>query len=248
MNKKRKHNLVSIKEIYAIPATQEETETYSFERDFPDHNLNFFDMQHEQKPVRLVKKTHVSYCFDGERVWMLSSMWLDGKPFMLIQNAGRGGDDHQERFITNSELYDAAVVYLQSLVKSEPSYKHELYQEDYNDEEVTSFYGHHMEEFHDPTFVPKHKVGDIINIISDKKSPRGYFIDTPISVRVKILDVYPTCPYAPYRVVEMDRVMLWGLQPDDKKPVVMKKEVPDWKKQGYDEIYLLTDGEKRVDS
>ena len=34
---------------------------------------------------------------------------------MIIQNAGREGDDHSERFITHMGIYELAIAYLRSI-------------------------------------------------------------------------------------------------------------------------------------
>ncbi len=60
--------------------------------------------------------------FDGRRYWQLATVWYrdeleDGPlwvPFMVIQNAGREGDDHSDRFVTDSALYAKAVRYILS--------------------------------------------------------------------------------------------------------------------------------------
>lgn len=54
--------------------------------------------------------------FDSRRYWQLATVWLDGAPFMVIQNAGREGDDHYARFITDPLLYQEAARYLRSLI------------------------------------------------------------------------------------------------------------------------------------
>ncbi len=41
---------------------------------------------------------------DQRRVWWLYSLWLDGKPVMVLQNAGREGDDHHRRIVTDQTL------------------------------------------------------------------------------------------------------------------------------------------------
>lgn len=56
------------------------------------------------------------FCFDGRRIWSLATVWFDEKPIMVIQNAGREGDDHSRRFITDFPGFCSMCAYLQSLV------------------------------------------------------------------------------------------------------------------------------------
>lgn len=57
--------------------------------------------------------------YDTRRIWRLASVWFDNKPFMIIRNAGREGDDHASRFVTDEEVYKEAAVYLQSILTPE---------------------------------------------------------------------------------------------------------------------------------
>ncbi len=69
------------------------------------------ELKNERVTVRIVK--HHNY--DWRRFWRLASVWLDDKPVMIIQNAGREGDDHHARFVTDSEAYREMVEYIISL-------------------------------------------------------------------------------------------------------------------------------------
>lgn len=62
---------------------------------------------------------HVDHNFDGRRVWTLATVWYDNHPVMAIQNAGREGDDHYERFISNKALFEDMVLYIVTLVVPE---------------------------------------------------------------------------------------------------------------------------------
>lgn len=66
----------------------------------------------ERVTVRVVHRTD----FDPRRYWQLATVWLDNIPFMVIQNAGREGDDHSARFITRTLVYQEAARYLRSLI------------------------------------------------------------------------------------------------------------------------------------
>jgi hypothetical protein len=79
----------------------------------------FFDKESVAKNNRIKIKIYKDFNFDGRRFWRLASIWLDDKPVMIIQNAGREGDDHEERFITNKELYVEMIKFIQTLVPSQ---------------------------------------------------------------------------------------------------------------------------------
>jgi hypothetical protein len=53
----------------------------------------------------LIVKTIAHFQMDGRRYWNLSMVYFGIIPIMLVQNAGREGDDHAHRFIFNVEKY-----------------------------------------------------------------------------------------------------------------------------------------------
>lgn len=64
---------------------------------------------------------------------------------MVIQNAGREGDDHRFKFVTNAEQYAKMVGYLVGLspldMNGEDS---KLIDPEKDDIELTHFYGHYL--------------------------------------------------------------------------------------------------------
>jgi hypothetical protein len=52
--------------------------------------------------------------YDGRRVWWLYALWFDGKPVMILQNAGREGDDHYRRIVTDASRLGLAVSLLRA--------------------------------------------------------------------------------------------------------------------------------------
>jgi hypothetical protein len=61
--------------------------------------------------IRVIREVN----FDHRRFWRLATVWLDDQPVMVIQNAGREGDDHYDRFVTNGAAYVRMVEYLRTL-------------------------------------------------------------------------------------------------------------------------------------
>lgn len=77
-----------------------EVESYCSEMVFPDD------------AICLKLKVHQFFDFDGRRYWCLSSLWFLGAPFMIMQNAGREGDDHAKRYVTDLRTYNRAHNYV----------------------------------------------------------------------------------------------------------------------------------------
>lgn len=72
-----------------------------------------------QDQDRVKFKTIKFHDYDGRRFWLLGTVWFDDKPVMIVQNAGREGDDHAERFITDFNTYREMVGYIASLIEIE---------------------------------------------------------------------------------------------------------------------------------
>lgn len=87
--------------------------------------------------------------FDGRRFWRLASVKMDGEFVMIIQNAGREGDDYVDRFITNPTKYKEMVEYIKSLIVTEYE---DLSEEHVVDGDVdcrtlTKFYGNELDGY-----------------------------------------------------------------------------------------------------
>ena len=94
----------------------------------------------------VVIRFYKMFNFDARRFWSLASVWYEGLPVMIIQNAGREGDDHHERFITDRDLYYRMLGYIWSISLN----KHEELKGDLVDPNVdvpglTSFYGNSLD-------------------------------------------------------------------------------------------------------
>lgn len=76
-----------------------------------DYYGQIYGVQQERVEIRYYKR----FNFDGRRFWALASVWFDDAPVMIIQNAGREGDDHAARFITDPEQYTSMVHFIASL-------------------------------------------------------------------------------------------------------------------------------------
>lgn len=84
-----------------------------------------------------------NHCFDGRRTWTLATVWFKDKPVMVIQNAGREGDDHYERFITDAVLFKEMVDHIKSL-KEQDEPLMGVVDLDQDNPALTSFYGYDL--------------------------------------------------------------------------------------------------------
>lgn len=75
------------------------------------------------------------------RFWLLAGVYFDGRPVMVIQNAGRDGDDHVARFVTDPQAYYDMVRYLAGFAGKDPNKVIELVSPDQDIHDLDSFYG-----------------------------------------------------------------------------------------------------------
>lgn len=111
----------------------------------PEVDLGWSSSAYGLNNERVTIKCYKNHCFDGRRVWKLASVWLDEKPVMIIQNAGREGDDHAKKFVTNKQLYIEMINYIQSLVKKDFDDVEE-YNENEDNERLITFYGYNLNQ------------------------------------------------------------------------------------------------------
>jgi len=94
---------------------------------------------------RIEFRIYKDYCFDGRRIWRLVSVYFDGKPAMILQNAGREGDDHRERFILDGEAYYGMVAHLATLFPPDEQNKPVVVGMDDDIPGLTRFYGNDLD-------------------------------------------------------------------------------------------------------
>lgn len=109
-------------------------------------------LPYEDPNKRVLIKYYRNFDFDGRRYWRLASVWYESKnchwlPFMVIQNAGREGDDHRKRFVTDAAVYADAARYLKTIVMFPERYDSEkdLVDPTVDVPKLTEFYGNELD-------------------------------------------------------------------------------------------------------
>ena len=64
---------------------------------------------------QILTRLHGRLIEDHRRDWCLRSVWYQGSPIMVCVNAGREGDDHVERWVTDLGRYDQMVRFMRTL-------------------------------------------------------------------------------------------------------------------------------------
>lgn len=100
-------------DIYAMEAESITSDVYGMLDDHVNEYSPYdLDCDAIEKDGKLQIKTIKYHNYDGRRDWDLRTVWFDGNPVMIIQNAGREGDDHKARYITSKDYYIKMVQYL----------------------------------------------------------------------------------------------------------------------------------------
>ena len=68
----------------------------------------------ERVVFRIIRNVSVDY----ERNWLLGAVWFDNLPVMIVQNAGRGGQDHEATYITWLNQYNSMIQFIISVINN----------------------------------------------------------------------------------------------------------------------------------
>lgn len=94
----------------------------------------------------VVIRFYKEFNFDARRFWALASVWYNGRPVMIVQNAGREGDDHRQRFITNEELFRKMLGYIWSIsTMTKEMETTDIVDKDLDIPSLTDFYGNRLD-------------------------------------------------------------------------------------------------------
>ena len=74
---------------------------YNFVPEATQDMNEFVCPQDDRIDIRVFKH----FDFDYRRFWRLAAVYLDNAPVMIIQNAGREGDDHAHRYLLDEARY-----------------------------------------------------------------------------------------------------------------------------------------------
>jgi hypothetical protein len=86
--------------------------------------------------------------FDFRRAWELATVWFDDKPIMVIQNAGREGDDHAKRFITDKDGFVSMCEFIKSICATPVTPPaDDVYDPSSDLSNLTSFYGNALDGY-----------------------------------------------------------------------------------------------------
>ena len=80
-------------------------------------DIDVWELEGINRSTRVEVKVHKDFNFDGRRFWRLVSVWFDHRPIMVLQNAGREGDDYVGRIITEERYFNFMMNHIRSLLR-----------------------------------------------------------------------------------------------------------------------------------
>lgn len=133
--------MITANEVYKMKPEIVSHELGNLKGFYYDHIPEIVDSLWGIETDRIEIKTLKDFDFDGRRCWTLRTVWFDESPVMILQNAGREGDDHRERFITNLTLYKEMVAHIKSLLPTEDQSSDVVIDAEEGREDLINFYG-----------------------------------------------------------------------------------------------------------
>lgn len=85
------------------------------------------------------------FCFDGRRSWSLGAVYFKGDAVMILQSAGREGDDYTNEYIINKDGQKELCAYIRSKTKIETEDSIHSYGMDEDILCLTSFYSNDLD-------------------------------------------------------------------------------------------------------
>jgi hypothetical protein len=86
------------------------------------------------------------FCSDGRRIWHLYSLWFDGRPVMILQNAGREGDDHHRRIVTDVPRLASAISSIRTFLGADKVLPEEIADPSHSVLGLDTFYGGSLQD------------------------------------------------------------------------------------------------------
>jgi len=120
---------------------------YNHIPEIPELENHYFELS-QITARRIEFRYYKDFDFDGRRYWRLGAVTFNDEFVMIIQNAGREGDDYTGRFITNKDLYYKMVDYIKTLMPpKDPLSDDDIVNIDDDIPALDKFYGNELDGY-----------------------------------------------------------------------------------------------------
>lgn len=146
-SKKERKNTMNAKQLYEMKpesVTKDLCKLKNMDIDFIPEIREDIDSI-ETLNERIEIKTVASHVPEWENIWEINTVWFDGTPVMVTQQAGKRGD-HERRYLTNKEAFQEMILYIRSLLSGKETWDDDVYDENEDLLELTGFYGYRLED------------------------------------------------------------------------------------------------------
>ena len=138
--------MLKLRDIYNLPTTTLSLTDWVLRRDwFPEIDSYHLETTEVLELLAAENRLEVRQVLhrniDGRRYVWMNTLWFDGKPVAIVQNAGREGDDHRRRWVTDRESFNQLLAYLLSRAPLPEVDEFADPDEERYEEEVFHFYG-----------------------------------------------------------------------------------------------------------
>ena len=136
-------------ELYALKPAYTHNFTHHLFSVHLQQEVDTFDLDTDgiEAAKRIEIREIVNHDFDGRRVWILETVWFDGKPVMVINASGRDADEYHERWITDGDLFAEMIKWIRTFMPTDvPG---DFVEASRPIPEMTEFYGSTIHEFYD---------------------------------------------------------------------------------------------------
>jgi len=180
-------------DVYGWTPISQTTDLWRISGSFEDVYIDYIQ---DGLNTRILVKKYVNEEIDL-RSFEFFSVWLDDRPFMIIERAGRGGDDYYETYITDFKAYTDAGVYLRSLYYEDEHNKPTVMDPAKDIPDLGVFYQNDVRNYYNPDGVdPQFEVGDVViaRVPENHLNYKKKMIETPVVIN-QVDRLNPTFTY-----------------------------------------------------
>lgn len=141
--------MIKLKDVYTIEGTKMDLGAFVLADSwFPEEDIDcLYQSEVLQKLIedgRIEVRRLIYESTDGYRYAAMHTVWFDQKPVFIVQQAGRSGRDHFQRWVTDRPTYNELVAYLLSFCERRDIYDVADPEKLLYEEEVFYFYGNYF--------------------------------------------------------------------------------------------------------
>ena len=105
---------MSAADLYAMTPIETSHSLWRIRDHLTEFRDDWFGLRDNDEDDKIECRTLADPYIAGDRCHWLATVWFEAKPVMIIQTGGRGGSDHQQRFVTDPGALARMVDYIRA--------------------------------------------------------------------------------------------------------------------------------------